>query len=183
MRGINRFIFINLLGWSISGDVPSNTNKFLIIVAPHSSNFDFFIGLFVRSILKFKCGFLAKKELFDSPFGFLFKALGGDPVDRSNSHNLVEQVVELIKNKEYFVIAITPEGTRKLVEKWKTGFYYIALKANIPLVLASIDYEKKNVKFSEPILVTGDKASDASVINEFYKTAKGKNHDAAPLVL
>ena len=183
MRLFYKFVFFKLFGWSITGDVPRGINKFIIVVAPHSSNLDFFVGLFVRAILNFKCGFLGKQELFRFPFGILFRSLGGYPVDRKSSHKLVDQVVELVKQEKRFAIAVTPEGTRKQVTKWKTGFYYIALKANIPLVMASIDYGKRNVKFSEPVYLTGNAAADALVINNYFKDTKGRNHNAAPLVL
>ena len=183
MRNLYKFIFFKIFGWSISGDVPRNINKFIIIVAPHSSSIDFFVGLFVRAILKFNCGFLAKKELFNFPFGILFRALGGYPVDRKSSNKLVDQVVTIVKKEERFAVAIAPEGTRKPVKKWKTGFYYIALQANIPLVMASFDYERKNVKFSEPFYLTGITITDAKAINDYFKNTNGKNHNAAPLVL
>lgn len=137
----------------------------------------------VRTILKFKCGYLAKKELFRFPFGFLFRALGGYPVDRKASQHLVHQVAALAKKEEHFTLAIAPEGTRKAVTKWKTGFYYIALQANIPLVLASVDYEKRNVKFSEPFYLTGNTTTDALQINNYFENAKGKNRMAAPFLL
>lgn len=144
---------------------------------------DFIVGLFVRSILKFKSGFLAKKELFRFPFGILFRALGGYPVDRSSKHNLVDQVVDIIKKQNHFVMAVTPEGTRKKVARWKTGFYHIALNANIPLVLSAIDYQKRNVSFSDPLYLTGDTSADAVLINNYYSTTHGKNRMAAQLVL
>ncbi len=183
MRYIKKLIFLKLFGWSITGDVPRDIKKYLIIVAPHSSNLDFIVGLFVRSILKFKSGFLAKKELFRFPFGILFRSLGGFPVDRSSKHNMVDQVVELINTQDRFVLAVTPEGTRKNVTKWKTGFYHIALKANIPLVLSAIDYTKRNVRFSEPFYLTGNASIDALFINNYFKDAQGKNHKVAPFVL
>ena len=182
LRPINKFIFCTLLGWSITGDVPRNIPKYLIVVAPHSSNWDFWVGLFVRSVLKFKSGYLAKTELFQFPFGALFRALGGFPVDRTGKQNVVDQVVELVNKEPRIVLAITPEGTRKNVTKWKTGFYYIALKANIPLVLCALDYRKRNVKFSEPVYLSGDGVADALTINQYYKNAKGKNRDVAPLI-
>ena len=171
------------MGWSITGDVPRQLTKYIIIAAPHSSNFDFIIGLLVRSVLNFKSGFLGKKELFRFPFGILFRKLGGYPVDRSVSSKVVEQVVELIKKEEHFVLAIAPEGTRRQVTRWKTGFYHIALQAGIPLVMAALDYEKRMVTFAEPLYLTGNTTTDENAINDFFKNAKGKNHNAAPFLL
>lgn len=117
------------------------------------------------------------------PFGYLFRALGGYAVDRKAKHNLVEQVVEMIAKEKRFVLTITPEGTRKKVTKWKTGFYHIAHRANIPIVLAAIDYPKKNVKFSEPIFVTGNALEDVLLINNYFRDVAGKNRNTAVLIL
>ncbi len=180
-----RFIFkavFKILGWKISGDVPRNINKYIIIVAPHTSNWDFPIGVAVRSIMRFKSNFLGKKELFDSPLGWLFKKLGGFPVDRSKSSNMVDDVVEIIKREKHFVVAITPEGTRKNVKRWKTGFYFIASKAEIPIVMAGLDYKRKTVFFEKPFHPSGDLEKDAEIMQDFFKDKVGKNGMAAPVL-
>jgi 1-acyl-sn-glycerol-3-phosphate acyltransferase len=182
MRSIYYFFFIRLGGWKIQGDVPRDLKKYIIAVAPHSSNWDFPIGLAVRSIKRFKSNFLGKKELFKAPFGWLFRKLGGYPVDRSHKTNLVDQVVEIIRTNEHFVIAIAPEGTRKKVDKWKSGFYYIAHKAEIPIVFASFDYPSKTVEFRPPFYPTGDLEKDSKVIMEFFEGKKGKNRNVCPIV-
>ncbi len=171
------------MGWKIKGDVPRHLNKFLIVVAPHSSNWDFIIGLFVRCILKFKSFYLAKSQLFKRPWGWLFRSLGGYPVDRKSSHNLVDQVVEMINKNDYFVLAITPEGTRKNVSRWKTGFYFIAKKSAVPLVLTSIDYIKKEVEFNPPYYLSGNIIEDENYINTIYSTVSGKNRKPAKFIL
>ena len=173
IRALFKLSFINLAGWKIEGKMP-NLKKYIIIVAPHTSNYDFLIGLSVRSILKFKASYLAKKELFRWPFGWLFRKLGGYPVDRSKKTNLVDAVVDIFNQHEEFSIAITPEGTRKFVPEWKTGFYYIAVKANIPLVLASFDYKKKVVVIADPYFPTGDKLADEKAILDFFKGHEGR---------
>jgi 1-acyl-sn-glycerol-3-phosphate acyltransferase len=183
MQAFWKYIFFKLMGWSISGDVPRQLNKYLIIVAPHTSNWDFIIGLFVRRILNFRSSFLAKHQLFKGPAGALFRKLGGYPVYRNASYNMVDQVVNLIKNNDHFVLAITPEGTRGNVQKWKTGFYYIALKSGIPLVMAVMDYSRKNVTFTLPYYPTGNAKADEVFINNIFMNAKGLNRKAAPLVL
>jgi 1-acyl-sn-glycerol-3-phosphate acyltransferase len=173
---LSRFLykfFFTLFGWKINGKMPAE-KKFIIIVAPHTSNWDFMIGLAVRSILKFKARYLAKKELFRFPFGTFFRALGGVPVDRSKNSNLVESVAELFRERDELIIAIAPEGTRKQVTKWKTGFYFIALEAHIPIVMASFDYKRKTVFINKPFYPTGNKEEDMKYIFDFYLDKRGK---------
>jgi len=181
MRLIFSLVF-KILGWKISGDVPRDLKKYIIIVAPHTSNWDFPIGVAVRSIMKFKSNFLGKKELFESKFGWLFKKLGGYPVDRSKSTNMVDEVAAIIAREEHFVVAIAPEGTRKKTKRWKTGFYYIAFKAGIPIVMAGFDYIRKTVFFAEPFYPCGDIEKDAIIMQEFFKDKIGKNGMAAPVL-
>lgn len=173
MRLIYRLLF-KLFGWKITGQIPGEQPKYIVIVAPHTSNWDFFIGLAVRSICRMDTRYLAKKELFGPPFGWIFRKLGGYPVDRSRRNNFVDAVVDLFDEHERFSIAITPEGTRKYVPKWKTGFYYIALKAKVPLVMAGLDYGEKTVEFLPPFHPTGDIESDLEKILEFFRGKKGK---------
>lgn len=181
MRFLYNFFF-KLAGWKITGDVPRDIKKYIIIVAPHTSNWDFPLGLAVRSILKFPSNYLGKKELFDSPFGWLFKKLGGYPVDRKGSHNLVDQVADIYKKEDQFIIAIAPEGTRKNVQKWKTGFYHIAVKAGIPIVMASMDYPSKTVFFSSPFYPSGNFEADVLIMQNFFKDKRGKNRGITPIL-
>ena len=171
--------FFRLAGWKIGGDMPP-LDKFIVIVAPHTSNWDFMLGLCARSILKFDAKFLGKKELFRFPFGGLFRWLGGVPVDRSRNSNLVDAVAELFRQKEKFILAIAPEGTRKYVPQWKTGFYFIALKAAVPIVMASFDYERKTIFISEPFYPTGSLQEDMKSIFSFYRDKKGKFEKKLP---
>lgn len=176
-----RFFFFRA-GWKITGDVPRHLNKYIIAVAPHTSNWDFLLGLAVRSIMKFQSNFLGKKELFTFPFGWLFRKLGGYPVDRKNKSQLVEQVAAIARNSDHFVIAIAPEGTRKAVSKWKTGFYHIAFKAGIPIVFCSLDYKNKNVSFYPPFYPCGDFQQDAPAMKKFYVGIRGKNRNVADIL-
>jgi len=169
-------------GWKIKGDVPRDLTKFIIAAAPHSSNLDFLIGLAVRSILRFKSNFLGKEELFRPPFGWLFRKLGGFPVDRSGRHGLVEQVAAICRNNERFVLAIAPEGTRKMVNQWKSGFYHIACAAEIPIVFCSIDYPTRTVEFYPPFHPSGDFIKDAPQIALYFKGKQGKNRGVAPVI-
>jgi 1-acyl-sn-glycerol-3-phosphate acyltransferase len=181
MRWIYQAIF-KVLKWKVIGDVPRDLRKYIIIVAPHSSNWDFPVGLAVRSIMRFPSNFLGKEELFRPPFGWLFYKLGGHPVNRKQSENLVDQVAAIFKSKEEFVLAIAPEGTRKQVSKWKTGFYYIALKAEIPIVMAGIDYPSRSVTFSPPFYPTGDFNKDAESMMMFFRQFKGKNRPVTEII-
>ena len=171
--------FFKLFGWKIDGEMPQE-KKYIIIVAPHTSNWDFMIGLCVRSIMRFDAKFLGKKELFRFPFGALFRWLGGLPVDRSRNANMVDAVAELFNQHEELIIAMAPEGTRKYVEKWKTGFYFIALKAKIPILMASFDYPSKTVFASRPFYPTGDLNADMKIIFDFYRNKQGRFPKALP---
>lgn len=168
-----RFFFFRL-GWKVSGDWPADERKFIIVVAPHTSNWDFMIGLCVRSITKLKAGFLGKKELFRFPFGGLFRRLGGYPVERSKSTNFVETVANMFREKEDFIVAIAPEGTRKFNDDWKTGFFYIAKSAEIPIVPTAIDYSTKTVHIGDPVFVTGDVQESIQDLKVWFSGFKGK---------
>lgn len=156
------------MGWKIVGNLPSDEKKYIIIVAPHTTNWDFIIGVLVRGIMGFDSKFLGKKSLFKPPFGWFFRSMGGYPVDRSKSTNLVDQVVDIYDSKEEFAVAIAPEGTRKNVSDWKTGFYYIAHKAKIPIVRSKIDWTKKQVVFFDPYWPTGDIDKDLPEIKSVF---------------
>ena len=156
------------MGWEIIGDVPRNEKKYIIIVAPHTSNVDFIIGVLVRGIVGFNSKYLGKKALFNPPYGWFFRMLGGYPVDRSKTNNLVDQVVDIYDNHEEFVIAIAPEGTRKKVGEWKTGFYFIADKAKIPIVRCVFDRKRKRVEFFESFWTTGNIMVDLPIIKEVF---------------
>lgn len=167
MKFLYRFLWW-LIGWKIIGDVPWQEKKYIIIVAPHTKNLDFIIGVLARGVVGFDSKFLGKKSLFRPPYGWFFKMMGGYPVDRSKRSNLVDQVVDLYNSHERFIIALAPEGTRKNVADWKTGFYYIAHKANIPIVRAKMDWKTKTVKFFEPFKTTGIIENDLPLIKEVY---------------
>ena len=182
MRLVYRLIFLGILKWKIVGAPPKDRRKFLIVVAPHSSNWDFMIGLATRSILGFRSNFLGKSELFRAPFGWIFRKLGGYPVERKRSEHLVDQIIGICKREDRFVVAIAPEGTRGAVDKWKTGFYHIALGAGIPYVLVGLDYTKRTVIWSEPIFPGGNLEEDAKVIDRFYDGLQGKHRKAAKVL-
>lgn len=168
--------YLGLLGWNTAVSFPyHHLKKYIIIVGPHTSNWDFVIGLAYRSLARLNhVKFLGKKELFKPPFGFIFSALGGIPVDRKSHNNLVDDAVRLFNQQEEFAIALAPEGTRKKVDKLKTGFYFIAHRAGVPVIMVGLDYKKKVLLFSEPFVATGDLSADMEQIMAFYGPIQGK---------
>ena len=160
--------------WKLEGALPSDLKKAVFIVVPHTSWHDFFLGLIVRRLLETKIQFLAKKELFKPPFGWYFKWMGGKPLDRTAGQKKVDQIAAMFNEKQEFFLALSPEGTRKKVDEWKTGFYYIAKKAEVPIVMVAFDFGRKLVKISSPFYPTEDKERDFSKMKRFYKGVKGK---------
>ena len=167
--------YLWITGWKVQTNFPYHIPKCVIIVAPHTSAWDFVIGLAVRSVLKLQhVKYLGKAELFEGRFGFFFRRLGGYPVDRSGKHNMVDQVTELFGQHERFVLALSPEGTRKKVDRLKTGFYHIAKKAGVPIIMTAFDFEKKEVYFADPFYTGNDEEADIKKIIAFYAAVQGK---------
>lgn len=164
-----------MLGWKIVGDFPKNIKKYIIIPAPHTSNFDFPLGILARMAQDVDVKYIGKHTLFEPPFGFIFRALGGTPVDRSKSKNMVQAIIDIFNERDTFIFALSPEGTRKKTDKWKTGFYHVAKGAKVPVVLAGLDYENKKVIINEPYYLTGDQKKDFLYFHNFFKDIKGKN--------
>lgn len=167
--------YLSWSGWKVKGPSPYQLKKCIVIVAPHTSSWDFIIGVAVRGALDLNhIKFLGKKELFRPPFGFFFRWLGGYPVDRSHGQNQVDQVVELFKKNPEFAIALSPEGTRSRVDRLKTGFYHIAISADVPIVMAALDYKNRQVIWSEPMRTTDDQSADFNTILNFFRPIEGK---------
>ncbi len=165
-----------LSGWKHEGAPPKDIKKYVIIVAPHTSNIDFFVGYGYKHLVGFHPNFLGKKSLFKIPIvGWFLKSIGGHPVDRSKHSNLVDQVVEIFEKQKEFVMTITPEGTRSYSPKWKTGFYRIAQKANVPIVKIGFDYPSKTVHVDEPMYVSGDMDQEMITIQNHFKQFTGKH--------
>ncbi|MBK7483041.1 MAG: 1-acyl-sn-glycerol-3-phosphate acyltransferase [Flavobacteriales bacterium] len=140
MRIIYGFFFHTLAGWRIQDDRPQGLDVYIVVVAPHTSNWDFFVGLAIRNLAAWAMKFLAKNSLFKPPFRWIFRAVGGYPVDRSKHTNLVDAVIAMFDRGEITKVGITPEGTRKYQPDWKTGFHRIATGAKVPIVLCTFDY-------------------------------------------
>jgi 1-acyl-sn-glycerol-3-phosphate acyltransferase len=180
MHSIKRFIekqFARLLllisGWSLEGEVP-DIKKCVIIGAPHTSNWDFFFGLLYKMYYGLNIHFLMKEELFRFPWGIFFKAIGGIPVNRGKKNNLVETLYLKFTQTSAFYLAIAPEGTRNKVKEWRRGFYYIAKKASVPIVLAYMDYSRKVVGVGM-LFYPGDSIEkDMAEIQSFYLTVSAK---------
>lgn len=168
-------LILKLAGWKITGISPNLTPKSIYVTAPHTSNWDFVLGLLSRNAWKLKVNFVGKKVLFKKPFGFIFRWLGGYPVDRSKNSNLVDEIVRLFNENEKFAIALAPEGTRKKVVKLKSGFYFIASKAKIPIILVTLNGQKKEVNFSAPRMVADQKDDEMNYVWNYFKGIEGVN--------
>lgn len=173
MKLLSKFIFW-LFGWKIKGVVPP-LKKFVVIGAPHTSAWDMLFGMCAKYLLEIDFVFFGKKEIFDSWYGFIFRALGGIPVDRAVNHNMVDYAVKMFNEHENFILALSPEGTREYVPKWRTGFYHIAMGAKVPVVLGYLDFENKIVGIGPTFYPTGDIEKDIEEMKKFYRPIKGKH--------
>ncbi|MCZ8196709.1 MAG: 1-acyl-sn-glycerol-3-phosphate acyltransferase [Flavobacterium sp.] len=173
-KRLYEFIFFRLMGWKITGANNLNVNKCVFMVLPHTSWHDFYLGLFTRGITEVPMHFVGKKELFKFPFGWYFKWMGGKPLDRTGGLNKVDAIAKTFDDYDELRLAIAPEGTRKLVSELKTGFYYIALKANVPILPVAFDFGKKEVKIGEPFIATGNYLEDMNQVLPFYDGVVGK---------
>lgn len=162
------------MGWTLEGDLPRQLKKYVIIVVPHTSWFDFFLGLIVRAVLHEQINYIGKKSLFEPPFGWFFRWMGGAPIDRSKSSDTVSATANIFETREEFRLALSPEGTRKKVERWKTGFYYISKAAKVPIVLVAFDYGTKGIKISEPRYPTENMEADFESYHRFFDGVVGK---------
>ncbi|MBR0489884.1 MAG: 1-acyl-sn-glycerol-3-phosphate acyltransferase [Prevotella sp.] len=161
-------------GWTkeITVDHP---DKYIICLAPHTSNIDFLLGQLYAHAEGWKINFLMKKEWFFWPLGPIFKRMGGIPVFRSKHTSITDNLAETAKQAESFRLCITPEGTRSLNPEWKKGFYFIALKAQIPILLYGVDYEKRLIQCTKSLMPTGDVDKDMKEIKLYFKDFKGKH--------
>ena len=177
MRWLAKLIYFKILGWKVVGNTnfsKDSIKKAVLISAPHTHNFDFIIGLLLRKVVDLKSNYLGKKELFVWPIGYYFRAVGGVPVDRKNKENKVETIAKLFDDKEEFRLTLAPEGTRSKVDNWRTGFYYIAKKANVPIICVSLDFHDREIKVSDPFNVTENIDEDIINLKLFFKGIKGK---------
>lgn len=176
-------VVFRLLGWTCTGHPPI-AKKFVILAAPHTSNWDGFFLSLAAAILKLEFSFFGKHTLFRGPLGWYLRHMGGLPLDRSQHHSLVSQAVSWFNNHEAFAVGVAPEGTRKLTSGWKTGFYHIALQAKAPIYLGYIDYAKKEAGILPEVLIpSGDMNKDFETLRRLYEPCVAKHPERkAPIV-
>jgi 1-acyl-sn-glycerol-3-phosphate acyltransferase len=168
-----RWIFLRC-GWRIAGEIP-NVSKLVAIAAPHSTNWDVVWGLLFKVGWRVHIRFIGKREAFFWPVGALLRNFGGIPIDRSAAHGLVDEMARQFAMHDKLWLALAPEGTRKKVEKWKSGFWHIASKAGVPILPAYFHYPEKTIGFGPLIYPSGDLKGDMARIREFYRPWQGKN--------
>lgn len=181
---VSRFVKAVLLslyrrhGWKAEGVVPE-PRRFVIIAAPHTSNWDFVYYLGLTQELGLDTRFMAKTELFRWPLGPFIRAMGGVPVDRNKGGNYVQAMVDEFARRRDFVLTIAPEGTRGAVRRWRTGFYQIALQAKVPIMVGFMDYRRKVGGLGPTIIPTGDYAADMAPIEAFYRSVTPRHPERA----
>lgn len=168
------------LGWKLVGNIPQDIKKAVVVVAPHTSNWDGFYGLLFCFVKQLPVKFAVKKEAMIFPIGPILKWMGAIPIDRKRKSkavkrgSMVQHMTAMLQQQDTLMLIIAPEGTRSRVKRWKRGFYYIALHAKVPLVLGYIDYRKKHIGFGYTVHPTGDIAKELQQIQSFYQDKVGK---------
>lgn len=176
MKSICNFLLFKLMGWKAEIIVPMS-DKCIIALAPHTSNMDFIMGLLYSRAVGLQANFLMKKEWFFWPVGLMMKRLGGIPVYRSKKMSMTDQLATEARKRQTFHLCITPEGTRSATEEWKRGFYYIALKAEIPILLYGLDYGRRIITCTKQIIPNGDIDHQMKEIKTYFKDFRGKHPD------
>ena len=164
---------LRLFGWKLEHESVPDYGKAVLVFAPHTSNWDFVTMVCAKFALDVKVRYLGKHTLFRPPIGWFFRALGGIPVERSENRNMVDQVNAIIEKEEQCLLALSPEGTRSFTHYWKTGFYHIAHRAQIPIVMFYLDRPTKVIGFAEPFDTSGDIEADFVRIADFYADKEG----------
>ena len=160
-------------GWSFAGSVP-DVAKAVLIVAPHTSNWDFVIGAAGMLALDLDLRFLGKHTLFKGPMGVLMRVLGGIPLDREHSSGVVDEMADRIKSSDHLLLALAPEGTRGEVTRWKTGFHGIARAAEVPILAVTLDYGRRQIRFREVFMPSQDVEADVAELQRFFFDSHGK---------
>ena len=166
-------------GWTIDYEIDKSINKCVVIGAPHTSNWDFIYFFGLTNSLGINSYWIGKDTLFKWPFGDMMRRLGGIPVDRAQSQNMVDTMAKEFEKRDDFILTIPPEGTRGSVRQWRTGFYYIALKAKVPLIIGMMDYAKKTGGLGPEIALTGDYDADMAKVSEYYHQVTPRYPDKA----
>jgi len=173
-KALYSFIYFKLMQWKLIGHFPKQLKKYVIIGAPHTHMYDLFLGFLIRQIESTDIKFVAKKELFKGPVGWLLRKSGGIALDRTQGQNKVEAISKMFTERNELRLTILPEGTRKKVTEWKTGFYYIAKQANVPIVMVTYDYANQQMKISEPFYPTNNKEADFKLMYSYFDGIVGK---------
>lgn len=167
-------MILKLAGWHVNVTLPKE-KKFVMIGAPHTTNWDLPIGLLCFWSVPVRITWVGKKQLFVGPFDYFFRALGGIPVDRSVQSGFIGQIARQFNERKEMILGLTPEGTRSRRDYWKTGFYYIALEAKVPICLAYVDFPSRTIGFGKMLFPSGDIDKDFEQIKLFYENKKGKH--------
>lgn len=171
MSAIAAFI-LRIFGWQLVGELPP-IKKYIIIIGPHTSNWDFFIFILVKFRFRIKVVFIGKHSIFIGPIGWALRKIGGIPVERSSAHNVVDKIVEEFLARDAMIFALSPEGTRSYLDHWKSGFYHIARKANVPVQTAFLDVRSKQIGWGPMFYMTDDRHEDLIKIAGFYSDKQG----------
>jgi len=171
-RGFGRAV-LSLGGWRIEGSVPE-PRRYVVCVAPHTSNWDFVVGYAAKLALDVDASWLGKKSLFWGPLGPIMRAMGGIGVDRSAAHGVVKEVAKWFGKRSELVLGIAPEGTRRRVDRWKTGFYFIALEAGVPIWPVALDWGARTVRLGPLFYPTGDADADIDSLLDFFRKVHGR---------
>ena len=173
MSNFFKWIYYKVLKWRLVGEMPK-IDKMILPVVPHTHWNDFLIGIIIRNVINEKINFIGKKEIFSPITGWFFKIMGGISVERNSRSNTVNSIVKIFERKKIFRLALAPEGTRKKVEDWKTGFYLIAKLANVPICLVSFDYGKKQIVFHKLFYPTNNMKKDLTFLKSQFKGVVGR---------
>lgn len=174
LQALSKWILYKLLGWKKEVTI-KHSDKFVICLAPHTSNFDFVLGQLYAKAEGMKISFLMKKEWFVGPLGLLLKRIGGIPVSRDRHANMTDVLARKAVRENEFRLCITPEGTRSLNPEWRKGFYYIASKSNIPILLYGLDYDRKLIQCTKSIVPGGNPDKDMDEIKNYFKGFTGRH--------
>lgn len=164
---------LSIRGWRFEGTI-ANVPKAVVIVVPHTSNWDFIVGVAAVFAMGLRASFLGKHTLFKWPLGPMMRWFGGFPVDRRTARGVVEETVNLFASTDRMILGVSPEGTRSSVDRWRTGFYYVAVEANVPIIPVAFDYSRRVIRFGERFDPTGDITLDFRFLEQFFSGIEGR---------
>lgn len=166
-------LYLKISGWHLAGEFPE-TNKYIVIFVNHTSNWDFFPLISMRYVKRIYASWFGKHTLFKWPLDAILKSMGGIPINRQKNLNVVDQAIDIFNRHDNYILLIAPEGTRKQVTQWKTGFYYISLGAEVPICPVVLDYRLKQLVIGDPFYPTGDIKKDIQSLQTYYNRYTAK---------